>query len=166
MPRVLKSPVHKLESTHAKLTHLCKLLVDDLQPGHVLLVQVVAAHPVCQRADVHVSQRLRARRADQLLWPDEHELLLFFHQHSAEHGTCFQPTTQAQTASSTKGFLKVDAGFLKTRGLVETTGCVVPGDGLWDGLRTDRNLDSLLPLLPPRVGEHKVVLWVERMGVV
>lgn len=66
------------------LTHLCKLLVGHLQPGHVLLVQVVAAHSLRQRPDVHVAQRLGARRPDQLLWSDKHDLLLFLCQRSAQ----------------------------------------------------------------------------------
>lgn len=43
---------------------------------------------------------------------------------------------------------------------------VLPGDGLWDGLGADGDLDALLPLLPPRVGEDVVVLWVQLVWVV
>lgn len=68
------------------LTHICKLLVGDLQPGHVFLVQVVAAHPLCQSPDVYVAQCLGPRCPDQLLWPDEHDLLPFLCQHSAQSG--------------------------------------------------------------------------------
>lgn len=41
----------------------------------------------------------------------------------------------------------------------------LPGDRLWDGLRADGNLDTLLPLLPPRVGEDVVVLGVQLVRV-
>lgn len=43
---------------------------------------------------------------------------------------------------------------------------VLPGDGLWDGLGADGNLDALLPLLPPRVGEDIVVFGVQLVRVV
>lgn len=43
---------------------------------------------------------------------------------------------------------------------------VLPGDRLWDGLGADGNLDALLPLLPPRVGEDVVVLGVQLVRVV
>lgn len=43
---------------------------------------------------------------------------------------------------------------------------VLPGDRLWDGLGADGNLDALLPLLPPLVSEHVVVLGVQLVRVV
>lgn len=43
---------------------------------------------------------------------------------------------------------------------------VLPGDGLWDGLGADWNLDALLPLLPPRVCEDIVVFRVQLVRVV
>lgn len=43
---------------------------------------------------------------------------------------------------------------------------VLPGDRLWDGLGADGNLDALLPLLPPRVGEDVIVLRVQLVRVV
>ena len=84
MPTFLKT-ASSVQTSVLWLTHLCKLLVGDLQPGHVLLVQVVATHPLGQRPDVYVAQSLGARRPDELLRPDEHDLLSFLYQNPAEH---------------------------------------------------------------------------------
>lgn len=67
-----------------------------------------------------------------------------------------QPLLDSQsgtTGDQTRLFFSLSVSFL-------------PGDGLWDGLGADGNLDALLPLLPPRVGKDIVVFGVQLVRVV